>query len=72
MRYVPPKKLKILCAMFFASGIFGIIIGLFGNILMLTFMGVLNICLGGFIGWILLTQQPGLRDKRKKKRHDDQ
>jgi hypothetical protein len=32
----------------------------------LTTLGVINLCLGGFIGWIFLTQQPKSRDKRKE------
>jgi len=32
----------------------------------ITFMGVINICLGGFVGWVFFTQEPNLRDKRKE------
>jgi hypothetical protein len=39
--------------------------------LMITFMGVINLCLGGFFGWVLLTQKPKLDDKRKKKHNDN-
>ncbi len=70
MRHVPPKKLKVLLIMFFGTGIFGIVIGLgiLGNepIFMMTFMGVINLCLGGFIGWVFLNQEPRLKHKRKK------
>ncbi len=70
MRYVPPKKLKILTLLFFGSGIFGIVVGLgtLGNepIIMMTFMGVLNLSLGGFVGWIFLNQKPRSHSKRKK------
>ena len=69
MRYVPPKKLKVLLLMFLGVGAIGIIVGLSQPSevsLTITFMGVINLCLGGFIGWILLTQKPKLRDKRKK------
>jgi hypothetical protein len=34
-------------------------------------MGVINLCLGAFFGWIFLTQKPQLDDKRKKKRNDN-
>jgi len=70
MRYVPPKKLKVLTFLFFGSGIFGIVVGLgtVGNepIIMMTFMGVLNLILGGFVGWIFLNQVPRSHNKRKK------
>ena len=55
--------------MFFGVGAMGIIIGLSQPSqvsLMITFMGVINLCLGAFIGFLLLTQKPKLRDKRKK------
>jgi len=67
MRYVPPKKLKIIMLAFFGTGIAGAVAGLSSNNLMLSFMSVINICLGGFVGWLLLTQEPKLQDKRKKK-----
>jgi len=70
MRHVPPKKLKVLLIMFFGTGIFGIVIGLgmLGNdpIIMMTFMGVINLCLGGFIGCVFLNQVPRSKHKRKK------
>jgi len=33
---------------------------------MMTLMGVINICLGGFIGWVFLNQEPRSKRKRKK------
>jgi len=66
MRYVKPKKLKVLMIMFFGTGIWGIAMGLMTNFFYLTTLGVINICLGGFVGWLFFTQQPKLRDKRKK------
>jgi len=70
MKYIPPKKLKVLLIMFFGTGIFGITMGLgmLGNdpIIMLTYGGVINICLGGFMGWIFLNQEPRSKHKRKK------
>jgi hypothetical protein len=66
MRYVKPKKLKILMILFFGTGIWGIALGLTQNFFYLTTLGVINICLGGFVGWLFFTQQPKLRDKRKK------
>ena len=61
--------------MFFGTGIIGIIVGL--NVappqttLLITFMGVINLSLGTFFGWILLTQTPESDDKRKKKRNNN-
>jgi len=67
MKYISPKKLKVLLLMFFGTGIWGIVVGLlFVNNFNLTSLGVINICLGGFVGWIFLTQKPKSRDKRKK------
>ena len=79
---LPAKKLKVLMALFFGAGILGIIIGsglcFNGNCmtqpnLMMTFMGVINLCLGGLVGWIFLTREPreSRRKKRKKQRDDN-
>ena len=66
MKYVKPKKLKILMILFFGTGRWGISMGLWQAVFNLTMLGVINICLGGFVGWLFLTQQPKSRDKRKK------
>jgi hypothetical protein len=66
MRYIPPKKLKVIMLAFFGTGAVGIVMGLQFHQLMVTFLAVINICLGGFFGWVFLTQEPKLRDKRKK------
>jgi hypothetical protein len=66
MKYVAPKKLKVLMALFFSTGIVGIGMGLSQSFFYLTTLGVINLCLGGFIGWIFFTQQPKSRDKRKE------
>jgi uncharacterized membrane protein HdeD (DUF308 family) len=75
MKYVSPLRLKILMIMFFGSGILGIVVGLRvappQGTLLITFMGVINLCLGGVFGWVLLTQKPKLEDKRKKKRNNN-
>ena len=68
MKYVSPQKLKVILLMFFGTGIWGIGYGLFMNNFYLTTLGVINICLGGFVGWIFLTQTKS-RDKRKKQRN---
>ena len=70
MKYVKPHKLKSIALVLFGTGAFGIVVGLGipGNqpILMMSFMGVINICLGGFFGVILLTQEPKSEQRRKK------
>ncbi len=68
MKYIPRQKLKVLMGMFFGTAIVGILMGLHSKTLMITFLGVINLCLGGFFGWVFLTQKPRLKDKRKKKR----
>ena len=78
MKYVKPLRLKIMMIMFFGTGILGIVVGLYvapqrapGAILLITFMGVINLSLGAFFGWIFLTQVPQSNEKRKKKRNDN-
>jgi hypothetical protein len=67
---LPAKKLKVLMALFFGTGIFGILIGNGLGIqqpnLMFTTMGVINLMLGALVGWIFLTREP--RDSRKKRK----
>ena len=70
MKYIPPKKLKVLIIMFFAAAGFGMFSGLFLATsgmqgLMITLLGVINLLLGGFMGYLLLTQKPYTRDSRK-------
>jgi len=74
MKYVNPLRLKVLMMMFFGTGILGIVIGLTiapsfssDSSLMITFMGVINLSLGAFFGWIFLTQKPSAQDPRKRK-----
>ena len=74
MKYVKPLRLKVLMGMFFGAGIIGIIVGLSSSqqtTLFVTFLGVINLSLGAFFGWIFLTQTPESDDKRKKKRNDN-
>jgi hypothetical protein len=69
MKYIKPQKLKVLLILFFGTGIMGITVGLSIPSQMsfyITFLGVINLCLGGFVGWLFLTQEPKLRDKRKQ------
>lgn len=75
MKYVKPLRLKILMGMFFGSGIVGIIVGLYvappQGTLMITFMGVINLALGAFFGWIFLNQKPDLSNNKRKKKSDN-
>jgi hypothetical protein len=69
MKYIKPQKLKVLLILFFGTGIMGIVVGLSipsQTSFYITFLGVINLCLGGFIGWLFFTQEPKLRDKRKQ------
>ena len=75
MRYIKPIRLKVIMMMFFFTGIVGIVIGLtiassFSSYasLLITFMGVINLSLGGFFGWVFFTQQQTEEDPRKRKR----
>ena len=70
MKYIPPKKLKGLTIMLFAAAGVGIYSGLELATsgmqgLMITLLGVINLCLGGLMVWLLLTQKPKVRDSRK-------
>ena len=73
MKYIPPKKLKVLMIMFFAAAGFGIFTGLFVATsgmqgLFITLLGAVNLCLGGLMGYLLLMQKPKVRDSRKYKK----
>ena len=70
IKYVKPKKLKVLIALFFGTAGMGIFVGLViaNDIqsLYITFLGVVNLCLGGFVSYLLMTQKAKVRDGRKK------
>ena len=70
LKYIHPKKLKVLIALFFGSAGMGIFVGLVIatgiQSLYITFLGVVNLCLGGFVAYLLLTQKAKVRDSRKK------
>ena len=73
MKYIPPTKLKVLMIMFFAASGFGIFTGLVIATsgmqgLIITLLGVINLGLGGFMGYLLLMQKPKVRDSRKYKK----
>ena len=69
-KYIKPKKLKVLIALFFGTAGMGIFVGLVIatgiQSLYITFLGVVNLCLGGLVAYLLLTQKPRVRDTRKK------
>ena len=70
IKYIRPKRLKVLIALFFGTAGMGIFMGLVIatgiQSLYITFLGVVNLCLGGLVAYILLTQKPKVRDTRKK------
>ena len=70
IKYIRPKRLKVLIALFFGTAGMGILVGLVIatgiQSLYITFLGVVNLCLGGLVSYILLTQKPKVRDTRKK------
>lgn len=68
LRYVEPRRLKVIMAMFFATGTTGIFLGLANAAFYLTALGVINLCLGGLFGWIFFTQEPRRSGKRQNSR----
>ena len=59
--------------MFFAASGFGIFTGLVIATsgmqgIIITLLGVINLGLGGFMGYLLLMQKPKVRDSRKYKK----
>ena len=62
--------------MFYGTGILGIIVGLtvapiYGQSVMITFLGVINFGLGAFFTYLFLIKKPDSVDKRKKKRKNN-
>ena len=79
LKYVNPKKLKILIAVFSVVGIWGIVFGLFMggqkasmNYFMIVVLGVVNLFLGAFMTYLYLTQikkvDPRKDSKYKRKK----
>ena len=70
IKFVKPKKLKVLIALFFGTAGMGIFVGLVIatgiQTVYITLLGVINLCLGGFVVWLLVTQKAKVRDGRKK------
>jgi hypothetical protein len=71
LKYIQPKKLKVLIAMFFGTGAMGIFVGLViaegMQTVYITLLCCINLCLGGFVAWVLVTQKAKVRDSRKYK-----
>ena len=71
IKYIKPQKLKVLIALFFGTAGLGIFMGLVIaegiQSLYITLLGVINLCLGGLVAYLLLTQKPKVRDSRKYK-----
>lgn len=74
MRYIAPVRAKFLMILFFATGSLGIVIGLGvappSVTMIITLMAVINIGLGAFFAYIVLTQEERSPDKRKRKKRD--
>ena len=72
MRYIAPVRAKILSMLFFGTGTMGVAIGLGvappSVTMIITFMAVVNIGLGAFFAYVLLTQEERSPDKRKRKK----
>jgi len=70
LKYIKPKKLKVLIALFFGTAGMGIFVGLVIaegiQSLYITFLGVVNLCLGGFVSYLLMPQKAKVRDSRKR------
>jgi len=70
LKYIKPKKLKVLIALFFGTSGMGIFVWLVIatgiQTVYITLLGVINLCLGGFVAWVLVTQKAKVRDSRKK------
>ena len=78
LKFINPKKLKILTAVFFMVGIWGIVFGLWMgtfkasmNYFMIVVLGVVNLCLGAFMLYLYMTQEKKIdptKDSKYKRR----
>ena len=79
LKYIEPKKLKVLVAVCFGIGLWGIVFGLWlgqfeasMNYFMITVLGVINLALGALFLYLLLTQvrhvDPRKDSKYKRKK----
>ena len=74
LKYIEPKKLKILVAVCFGIGLWGIVFGLWlgsfqasMNYFMITVLGVINLLLGGLFSYLLLTQERKIDPRKDSK-----
>jgi hypothetical protein len=64
MKKIPPYKLKVMMFAFLGTGVWGIMLGNFiMNSFYVTMLGVINLILGGFVGYLFLNPKP---EKEKK------
>tara|TARA_Y100000590_G_scaffold244139_1_gene274413 strand:+ start:1544 stop:1789 length:246 start_codon:yes stop_codon:yes gene_type:complete len=74
LKYVNPKKLKILIGIFATVGIWGIAFGLWMgtmkasmNYFTIVVLGVINLCLGAFMAYLYLTQEKKIDSRKDSK-----
>lgn len=67
MRYIAKRKLRNLMIIFLGAGAFGIAAGLLNSHTLITMMGVSQLGLGGFFGWLFLTQEKPPKDSRRRR-----
>tara|TARA_Y100000590_G_scaffold242570_1_gene272607 strand:- start:1865 stop:2122 length:258 start_codon:yes stop_codon:yes gene_type:complete len=74
LKYVNPKKLKILIGIFSMVGIWGIAFGLWMgtmkasmNYFTIVVLGVINLCLGAFMAYLYLTQEKKIDSRKDSK-----
>tara|TARA_B100001146_G_scaffold152281_1_gene133842 strand:- start:7 stop:264 length:258 start_codon:yes stop_codon:yes gene_type:complete len=78
IKFVNPKKLKVLMAVFFGVGLWGIVFGLWlGNFattssqslnyFMIVILGVINLLLGGLVSYLFLTQERKIDPRKDSK-----
>ena len=74
LKYIAPKKLKILMAVCFGIGLWGIVFGLWLgqfqaslNYFMITVLGVINLGLGALFAYLFLTQVRNVDPRKDSK-----
>ena len=74
LKYIAPKKLKIIMAVCFGIGLWGIVFGLWLgqfqaslNYFMITVLGVINVGLGALFAYLFLTQVRSVDPRKDSK-----
>jgi hypothetical protein len=74
IKFIQPKRLKILVAVCFGIGLWGIVFGIWlgqfqssMNYFMITVLGVINLLLGGLFSYLLLTQERKIDPRKDSK-----